>query len=896
MYPFIQHYHFLNEDVRDLIKLSIYKKGTDIFEFLMQRLGNQIIIDDCPKKSDDSFLSFACAFNNIKACKKITDLIIEKKLKIDFTLPFIYAARQESVEICKYLIDKKVFINFRMIVNKKSDLSTINKSIFEMLYNIADEENKDVFLESYLYETMKNKNKDVVEFILQNNVPYDNLLFEAVKLNDIEMVELVLTHDESPYFINKMSSKGTALYMAVKNKNIDIVKRLLSISGINPSLRANDETPLIAAFSLFNMEMINLFYDFYAENIQSQLWQFNGALKLVLELLSRNFSDYKSSAPDVIQKLYNIENIDYNCSGNNYTLLTYACEAGQKELAEKLLKCENVNINTFSSDSGNTPLMVSIEKGNLEITKLLIQSSKVEINARNYLNQTALTIASEKNFTDIVELIVNNKSFDPKESNLDYAFYLSGKTTSSILYSLKDLNVNFMISNENNVENKNNTFNIPKPPSFSFPATSPKTISGFSFGSFGSTRTTGFGTTTTTGFGTSPTTGFGTTTTTGFGTSSTTGFGTTTTTGFGTSSTTTTTTGFSTTTTTTTGFGTTTTGFKKDSSITNLKPFKSTIPCYILETTLIRAVKNNDSEKVSKIIKHQSFDQNKSQIIAAIFTAASMNNVNILNILLQVINNDVNIHLHNESLLVVSSKYNNKEVIQAIFDNQNFDPDKSEINVAFGQLLSNSEFVSTNLLDLLIEHDSKHQINFSKPLPNGKSYFTTLSPSAKNLKEVVDYLLKHGADPNSEDKFGEYPLQYAINSLSLEFVKTLIDTKKINLLMRIHIYEEINGYTTTDVSSTYLHLAAKSKDSKIFDKIFDFKLININSLDSQGETPLMVCVRYKNTDIIRKLFKEDDLDYEHRNKNKENVLDINKSSYYFISNLTKEDYLKKLTQ
>lgn len=78
--------------------------------------------------------------------------------------------------------------------------------------------------------------------------------------------------------------------------NLEIVKRLLSIPGIDPSLyEPNNDTPLITAIINLNIEMINLLLDFYGPNLKSQSWQLNEATRKFLNIISTNKKEKKNS-------------------------------------------------------------------------------------------------------------------------------------------------------------------------------------------------------------------------------------------------------------------------------------------------------------------------------------------------------------------------------------------------------------------------------------------------------------------------------------------------------------------------------------------------------------------------------------------------------------------------
>lgn len=131
------------------------------------------------------------------------------------------------------------------------------------------------------------KNKSFIEYLLKENAFYTDILFDAIKTRDIEIVNMILNQRSDPSFINQISIDGTALNLAVKIGYIEIVKRLLSIPGIDPSLyEENNKTPLITAVESFDIMMMNVILDFYGPKIKTQSWQLDEAVKRFLNKIS----------------------------------------------------------------------------------------------------------------------------------------------------------------------------------------------------------------------------------------------------------------------------------------------------------------------------------------------------------------------------------------------------------------------------------------------------------------------------------------------------------------------------------------------------------------------------------------------------------------------------------
>lgn len=146
----------------------------------------------------------------------------------------------------------------------------------------------------------------------------------------------------------------------------------------------------------------------------------------VLILSQSNKADNKTKLIlTVLNRLIQIKNIDLNCRENDYTLLSFACETNEIDMVLMLIKSGKVNVNSYSPNNGDTPLMIAIENESIEIAKLLINLPKTNINFRNYNGKTALIIAVEKYLQEVVNLIINNERFDSEESLLDYVFFIS---------------------------------------------------------------------------------------------------------------------------------------------------------------------------------------------------------------------------------------------------------------------------------------------------------------------------------------------------------------------------------------------------------------------------------------------------------------------------------------
>lgn len=265
-------------------------------------------------------------------------------------------------------------------------------------------------------------------------------MIKAVETSDIDIVKLILKYDSSPSFINDLSDQGTALNIAVEKKNIEIIKLLLSLPGIDPSLYSKtNKTPLITACDKENYESFDLILNFYGDSIQSQSWQLNEILRKFTLSYNRCYLDTLK----ILKRLLMIKGLDLNYHNEKHTLLTYVCEQNNKEIVSILINSERCDVNLYQQSNGNTALMYAIEKCNFEIVELLIKSARTDINQHNFKNETALMIAIKEKNTFLVDLIINDKKFDPIKSRLDFAFAISKNEIAKKLIQTKGLNVNY---------------------------------------------------------------------------------------------------------------------------------------------------------------------------------------------------------------------------------------------------------------------------------------------------------------------------------------------------------------------------------------------------------------------------------------------------------------------
>lgn len=201
----------------------------------------------------------------------------------------------------------------------------------------------------------------------------------------------------------------------------------------------------------------------------------------------------------------------------------------------------------------------------------------------------------------------------------------------------------------------------------------------------------------------------------------------------------------------------------------------------------------------------------------------------------------------------------------------------------------------------LLNYDKKHQnlIDLKK-----NSHLTKIRNDGlivhknmmKNVEDIVNFIIENEGDINAADENGVYPFEYAIKTNFVELAKSLLKINKVN-------------YNQIIQSDSYIHLAAK-QEYDLFKLILESNILDINSRNSQNETPLMIACKYLDIDNIMLLFENDNIDFLCKNDNDEDALEIAQKSLYITTNefdndhdsvnnnnvLSKEQYLDKILE
>ena len=195
--------------------------------------------------------------------------------------------------------------------------------------------------------------------VLAQATQLDTDLIKAVEKNDTVQVLKLLKLGVSP---NQVNQQGKALLsIAVKNENIRIVQALLRYKA-NPNV--NNGHPLFVA-------------------------SYDGNLPIMQALIKKK------------------ADVNMADEEEGFTPLIAAAEQGHTKAVRMLL---DAKANPNKTDKqGWTPLLMTICNGHIDIVKMLLDA-KANINASNVEGRTPLINAADNGYIDIVRLLLENNA------------------------------------------------------------------------------------------------------------------------------------------------------------------------------------------------------------------------------------------------------------------------------------------------------------------------------------------------------------------------------------------------------------------------------------------------------------------------------------------------------
>ncbi len=229
----------------------------------------------------------------------------------------------------------------------------------------------------------------------------DELLFETIRNgNTLE----ASTQLHSPFYYKTDKDGETALTLAIKQKDVAMVKLLTEKAVINLK-NAEGETPLTLALKSGEMDIVNLII----KRAKAALKNNKGETPLVLSFAYDDLF--------LVQTLLN-KGADPNAKSVGVTPLFAATQLGNINLVALLVK--NKALPNIPNDDGAIPLYAAVQKGSPILTGILLYKSptpEVESNWKNEIGETLGNLAIIQGNEQIVRLLLDY-GYDPDQ--IDY--------------------------------------------------------------------------------------------------------------------------------------------------------------------------------------------------------------------------------------------------------------------------------------------------------------------------------------------------------------------------------------------------------------------------------------------------------------------------------------------
>ena len=445
--------NLINIHEQTALHLACKNGHTDIAEYLLTRTTCDPNVQDIDGNTPLHIASYNGHLEYVKLLIKTSTISIDPNSTNKNNQTALHlASENDHKNVSKYLLTHaKCNPNLRdisgntplYVASQNGDLECV-KLIIETSVdlNMTNESNR-----TALHIACINGHKGIVEYLLTHakcnpevrDINGNTPLYVASQKGDLECVKLIIETSVDPDMTNE--SNRTALHIACINGHKGIVEYLLTHAKCNPKVRdIKGNTPLHLACSNGHLETVKsvietstvrINLDVINNNKQTALHVacMNAHKEIVAYLTScpgcnPNIKDNHGNTPlhIVCHKGYlecvkmfietNTASIAPNLTNSNkQTALLLAYDNGHRNIAEYLLTHTNIQ----DDDVGNTPLHIAAWKCDLELVKLVFESSTVNIDSdvSNNDKQTALHIAFGNGHSHIAEYLLTQAKCNP---------------------------------------------------------------------------------------------------------------------------------------------------------------------------------------------------------------------------------------------------------------------------------------------------------------------------------------------------------------------------------------------------------------------------------------------------------------------------------------------------
>jgi ankyrin repeat protein/nucleoside phosphorylase len=429
---------------------------TDLAKIL---LGTRKVDAECKSYLNQTPLSLA-ARNGHAAVVKL--LIDTGEVDINFKschnqTPLILAARNGHVAVVKLLLEtgradaEFKDENGRTCLSYAAEEGYLNVATLLIETGKVNVESVDQYSRRLLFDAVQRGYSNMVKLLLETgkgDIEYEDEngrtpLSYAARKGDSHMVKLLLETGKAN--VESKDINGvTPLSYATRQGDLDIVKLLLETGKANvESKDIHGVTPLSYAIRQGDLDMVKVIFRIGQANVESKdicgrtplsnaaLFGHLDIAKLLLEtgqadVESKDIYGRTSLSNaalcghlDIVKLLLEIGKADVESQdGWGWTSLSHAAANGHFGSAKLIFdswmvaltsKEKTYNIERLGLDKAcafcRTPLHEAVEQGAVEVVRFLVSTIKVDLNTVDWLGRTALDLAQENGFIEMIEIL-----------------------------------------------------------------------------------------------------------------------------------------------------------------------------------------------------------------------------------------------------------------------------------------------------------------------------------------------------------------------------------------------------------------------------------------------------------------------------------------------------------
>jgi len=303
-----------------------------------------------------------------------------------------------------------------------------------------------------LYHAVTERKLDLVKCLIDNGADRNystsegfTAFFLAAAYAELEIVDYFLQTLGAN--VNQNSSAGTPLIFAVSRDRWDTIEYLIK-NGANVNLGSLNFniTPLMIASLRGNFPIVQILLK---NNAEVNTIAFDPRTALHCAVIGGSVEIVKALLEHGAEISYRSEGVG--------TPLAQAVKTGNLAMVQFLLDREEINVNLGTRIQNKTPLMVSVQNEQFEITRALLRHPKIEITNTHIQGIPALHYwASYNTPREIIEdLIKNGAKINENIDTIGTPLHVSaGKGNLDVVHTLIEHNANVNVFNDDK-NNKN---------------------------------------------------------------------------------------------------------------------------------------------------------------------------------------------------------------------------------------------------------------------------------------------------------------------------------------------------------------------------------------------------------------------------------------------------------